>query len=158
MSIEFTFKKDLTIRSIEENTSIQSENRNDDWYLVKDGGVIHVYLNEYEEEFINSLIKKGYKKETDEGGVYLILEDDKFYIEPVSEKDHLIDMISYRGSGADIIDEIVLKFQTTFITDNEYYELSSRSFDDVARETTIKNGYDIDENGLISRKDVEEDI
>ena len=79
MSIEFTFKKDLTIRSIEENTSIQSENRNDDWYLVKDGGVIHVYLNEYEEEFINSLIKKGYKKETDEGGVYLILEDDKFY-------------------------------------------------------------------------------
>jgi hypothetical protein len=62
------------------------------------------------------------------------------------------------GSGADIIDEIILKFQTTFITDNEYYELSSRSFDDVALETTIKNGYIIDENGLISRKDVEEDI
>jgi hypothetical protein len=67
-------------------------------------------------------------------------------------------MVSYRGSGADIIDEIILKFQTTFITDNEYYELSSRSFDDVALETTIKNGYIIDENGLISRKDVEEDI
>lgn len=131
MSLDITFQKEFTIEDVENKTSIKAEYNKGQYWLVKNGS--HVLINSYtstEEDIKN--YDNGKKK--------------------------IVDGLTSYGlnSISEILDELVLTFQTQFMTDEEenmIYHNQSIDVDEVFSNATKKYGYNIDNDGNISRND-----
>lgn len=155
MSLDFIFEKKFTIEDVEIKTSIKVIHQNNNWWLCKNGSTILVKCYTQTEEDINKLKSDGFEILVDGDKTYLIKGDIKLLVRFDMGKNNNVDGLTKYGSNeiTDIMDEIVITFQTKFITDEEEEILWRDDTIDVNiiyDDTTKKFGYKI-ENGVISK-------
>lgn len=126
MSLDITFQKIISLSDIQNSTSIKSEILGDAIYLSKNNATVTANY-----QYIKSI-------ENDDN----IISSDDIIINGIT-----IYNIQY-DNCTEILNDIVLTFQTKFITDDEEQIIYSSNIDDIDIEkmfndTTIKYGYKI---------------
>jgi hypothetical protein len=154
MSLEITFQKEFTIEDVENKTSIQIEEKDGEYWMVKNNSSILIKSYVKTQEELNNLKKEGFEIIEENGKTYISKDGNKGLIRFDKGKKNVVDGLSKYGQNSlgEIMNELVLTFQTKFITDNEEEMFmhdnnldSEKLFDDA----TKSYGYRI-ENGVIS--------
>ncbi len=158
MSQDITFEKLFTIEDVENKTSIKVEYEKGKYWLSKNGSVICVTTNLSSDEDIQKLKDEGYSIETEieDGYEYTraIKGDDRILLFLDKGKKTFVDEITRYGMNElwEILKELVITFQTKFITDEEeemMWHDPTIDVDKLYTETTLKYGFEI-KNGIIS--------
>ena len=153
MSLDITFQKEFTIEDIEKNTTIDIEFKDGNWWLLKNKSCILVKCYLYQKDDIDDLIKNDYEIIEEEGILYAVKDTHRILINTDKGKKNNVDGLTRYGMNdlSEIMDELVLTFQTKFITDEEeemLYHDQSLNIDDLFTETTKKFGYTIENDKI----------
>lgn len=155
MSLDITFEKQFTIEDVENKTSLNIEYKDNNWWLYKNNSFILIKCYTHSETDIKNMILDGFEILKDGEKTYAIKNDEKELIIYDKGKKNIIDSLTRYGMNdiSLILDEIVLTFQTKFITDNEeemIYRDETLSIDNLYNNVMLKYGYKIN-NGIISK-------
>lgn len=155
MSLDITFQKEFTIEDVENKTSITIEYKNNNWWMCKNDSVIMIKCYTQTQEDVDKFKSDGFDIIEENGRNYVLKGGDKRLIRYDKGKENVVDGLTRYGMNelSEIMDELVLTFQTKFITDEEEEMLwrdETLDVDKMYDEVTTKYGYKI-ENGIISK-------
>lgn len=155
MSLDITFQKEFTIQDVENKTSITIEYEKDNWWMRKNGSTILIKCYTQTEADVESMKSQGFEILEENGKTYAVKDGHKGLIRYDKGKENVVDGLTRYGMNelSEIMDELVLTFQTKFITDEEEEMLwrdETLDVDKMYDEVTTKYGYKI-ENGIISK-------
>jgi len=155
MSLDITFQKEFTIEDVENKTSITIEYKNNNWWIRKNDSVIMIKCYTQTQEDVDKFKSDGFDIIEENGRTYVLKDGDKRLIRYDKGKENVVDGLTRYGMNelSEIMDELVLTFQTKFITDDEEEMLwrdETLDVDKMYDEVTTKYGYKI-ENGIISK-------
>lgn len=155
MSLDITFQKEFTIDDVENKTSITIEYKNNNWWMCKNDSVIMIKCYTQTQEDVDKFKSDGFDIIEENGRTYVLKDGGKRLIRYDKGKENVVDGLTRYGMNelSEIMDELVLTFQTKFITDEEEEMLwrdETLNVDKMYDEVTTKYGYKI-ENGIISK-------
>jgi len=155
MSLDITFQKEFTIEDVENKTSIAIEYKNNNWWMCKNNSVIMIKCYTQTEEDIERFKSDGFEIVEEDGKTYAVKDGDKGLIRFDKGKKNIVDGLTRYGMNelSEIMDELVLTFQTKFITDEKeemFWRDNTLDVDKMYDDVTKKFGYII-ENGIISK-------
>jgi len=156
MLLDIIFQKEFTIEDVENKTSITIEHKNNNWWMSKKDSVIMIKCYTQTQEDMDRFKSDGFEIVEEDGKTFAIKDGVKGLIRFDKGKKNVVDGLTRSGMNelSEIMDELVLTFQTKFITDEEEEEMFwidktldvNKTYDDV----TKNFGYKI-ENGIISK-------
>lgn len=169
MSQDITFEKEFTIEDVENKTSIKIEYQKGNYWMSKNESsiLINTYTDSLDD--VEKLKNEGYSIEDENGITYAIKGDEKrtIYLDK-GKKNEVVSITRFGGNDlSEILDELVITFQTRFITDDEEQELycgENPDEDKLYTDATIKYGYKIEDDIISINKNIynsdnsEEDI
>lgn len=155
MSLDITFQKNFTIEDVEIKTSIIIEYKNNNWWMCKNDSAILIKCYTQTEADIERFKVDGFDIIEENGKTYALKDDHKRLIRFDKGKKNDVDGLTCYGMNnlSEIMNELVLTFQTKFITDEEEEMLwrdKTLDVDKMFDEVTTEFGYKI-ENGIISK-------
>lgn len=155
MSIDITFDKSFTLADVEAKTSIKIEHRNKQYWMRKGDSIILIKTYHHTQKNLDEFKQDGFIIEEIDGERYATKtgsENIKIIVD--DGKSNRVYGLSHYGLNSlqEIMVELVITFQTKFITDNEvemfYYE-PDLDVDKLYSDTTMKFGFEIID-GVIS--------
>jgi len=155
MSLDITFQKEFTIEDVENKTPITIDYKNDNWWMCKNNSIIMIKCYTKTKEDVERFKSEGFVIVEEYGETYAVKDCDKRLIRFDKGKKNVVDGLTIYGRNelSEILDVLVLTFQTKFITDEEeemFWRDNTLDVDMMFDDVTKKFGYKI-ENEIISK-------
>lgn len=145
MSIDLRFEKSFTINNILEKTKIKIlEKDGSMWMNIGNSSCLIVSYFQSNDD-IREYIDKGYNIINEDGKVHAKNGNENIQLRLDRGYENIVDGVTFYGWCNEILDEIVLTFQTRFITDEDDYIIcygeEEVNPDEIYDKTTERFGY-----------------